>query len=133
MTRGVVRHVGFLDPGSHVWAWFPDIGVIHIIRYALVDLQDNTATNLDGMARHGEAICLHNIVTSGDMVFHYDHSVVGADGRLSMATFKTMDEAYTLQVWDNATGWAQYRERYIHPDTPNLITPKKWADDHVKL
>jgi hypothetical protein len=133
MTRGVVGHVGILDPGSHVWAWFPDIGVIHITRHVLLQQYANTApATLDGMARHGEAIRLYNRVTSGSMVFHYDHSVVGADGRRSMATFKTMDEAYTLQVWDNATGWAQYRARYIHPDTPNLITPKR-AYDQTKL
>jgi len=133
-TQGVVGHMGILEPSETAWAWFPDIGVIHITRHALGQRHANTApANLDGMARHGEAIRLYNSVTSNSMVFHYDHSVVGADGRLSMATFKTMDEAYTLQVWDNAIGWAQYRERYIHPDTPNLITPKKWADDQTKL
>ena len=134
MTRGVVGHWGILEPGSTAWAWFPDIGVIHIIRYALTIMSSNNApATLDGMARHGEAIRLHNCVTGGSMIFHYDHSVVGPYGRRGMATFKTMDEAYTLQVWDNATGWAQYRDRYIHPDNPNLITPKKWAYDQTKL
>ncbi len=127
MMRGTIRHMAILEPGETAWAWFPDISVIHITRIALADMwTGNAPATLDGMDP-GSAIRLYNRVTTGSMIFHYDHSVIGSYGRRSMATFKTMDEAYTLQVWDNATAWGLYRSRYIHPDNPNLITPKKWA------
>jgi hypothetical protein len=120
-TQGGVGYVAILEPGATTWAWFPEMGAIFITRDAITDLTAITPRELAVVAHVGEELRIYNRVTNGNMCFHYDHSVVGSNGRLSMATFKTPDERYRVQIWDDAEQWARYRARYIDPDTPNTI------------